>query len=186
MSPEQFTSEEIDGRSDVYSLALVVYEMLAGANPLGGSSAPEMLARRFTGEVPSLRESREVPEAVDSAIRKSLARTPADRYATAADLVNALRGGLSPTGETTRRPLHRNRIAGVVVGLAATAALHIQCTVVDGALIRDGLGSACRGIPVRRACRRSFCIPRRRPGRPDEPESRRRRRPAHRGSRAQS
>jgi serine/threonine-protein kinase len=131
MSPEQFTSEAIDGRSDVYSLALVLYEMLAGTNPLGGSSAPEMLARRFTGQVPSLRESREVPEVVDAAIRKSLARAPADRYSTAADLVNALRG-VSPARETTRSPLRRNRIAGILVGLAATAALLFSARTMFG------------------------------------------------------
>ena len=131
MSPEQFTSEPLDGRSDVYSLALVLYEMLAGANPLGGSSAPEMLARRFTGEVPSLRESRDVPDTVDSAIHKALAKAPADRHATAADFVNALRG-VTPPRETTRRPVRRDRVVRVLAGLAITVALALTAKTIVG------------------------------------------------------
>ena len=132
MSPEQFTtSESVDGRSDIYSLALVLYEMLAGRNPLSGSSAQEMLARRFTGDVPSLRGIRQIPESVDAAMRTALARTPADRYSTAADFVDALRRG-APVREAARTPVRRERAAGILAGLGATAAALITAWTMLG------------------------------------------------------
>ena len=123
MSPEQFTtSEDIDGRSDIYSLALVLHEMLAGANPLSGANAQEMLARRFSGQVPSLRGIRETPEAIDAAIHKALASTPADRFSTAAEFVDALKGSAPVEASTWRFP-RRRRVTGILVGVATTAAV---------------------------------------------------------------
>jgi len=142
MSPEQFTtSEEIDGRSDVYSLALVLHEMLAGTNPLGGTSAQEMLARRFSGQVPSLRDIREIPEAVDTAIRKALARTPADRYSTAAEFVDALKRSAPIQAPTLRFP-RWSRAAGTVAGVVATVVVLVTALNLMGP--RAGAGSAAR------------------------------------------
>ena len=83
MSPEQVTGE-VDGRSDVYSLACVVYEMLGGQPPFTGPTALAVLARHATEPVPALRGIRpEVPESVERALGRALAKDPADRYATA-------------------------------------------------------------------------------------------------------
>ena len=92
MSPEQAAGEsELDGRSDIYSLACVLYEMWAGAPPFVGSSAQAVMAMRFThraAEVSSVRDA--VPVWGSRAVAKALARDPAERYATAAHFAAAL------------------------------------------------------------------------------------------------
>ncbi len=92
MSPEQSTADRhLDARSDVYALASVCYEMLAGEPPFTGPTAQVVIARRLSQPPPSLRTTRPgVPEAVDAVVRRGLASAPADRYATAADFSAAL------------------------------------------------------------------------------------------------
>jgi TolB-like protein/Tfp pilus assembly protein PilF len=94
MSPEQSAGdEEVDARSDLYSLAGVLFEMLAGEPPFTGPNARAVLARRLTETAPSVRTFRpEVPAHVDAALRRALARYPADRYESAAELGEALAG----------------------------------------------------------------------------------------------
>ena len=93
MSPEQATADpQLDGRSDQYSLACVLYEMLAGEPPYTGPTAQAILARRLTDPVPSLRAARDtIPDFVEGAIRRALARTAADRFATMTAFADALR-----------------------------------------------------------------------------------------------
>jgi TolB-like protein/Flp pilus assembly protein TadD len=92
MSPEQAAGgKDLDPRSDIYSLATVLYEMLAGETPFAAPTAQAMIARRFMESPKPLRERREsVPEAVEQAVQKALARTTADRFATAAEFARAL------------------------------------------------------------------------------------------------
>ncbi|HEX5385526.1 MAG TPA: protein kinase [Gemmatimonadales bacterium] len=91
MSPEQAAGDAIDGRSDIYSLGCVLYEMLAGEPPYTGVSAQAIMAKRFSDPVPSVRRVRPVvPEAVDYAIQRALAQIPADRFGTAIELAQAL------------------------------------------------------------------------------------------------
>jgi TolB-like protein/Tfp pilus assembly protein PilF len=91
MSPEQAGGEsEVDGRSDLYSLACVLYEMLAGEPPFTGPTAQAVIAKRFVAPIPKVRATRDVPEPVDEAITRALARTPVDRYPTAAEFATAL------------------------------------------------------------------------------------------------
>jgi serine/threonine-protein kinase len=92
MSPEQATGErEVDGRSDIYSLGCVLYEMIAGAPPFAGPNAQAMIARRLAGPAPSLAVVRdEIPERLEWAVRKAMARAPADRFVTAEQFAIAL------------------------------------------------------------------------------------------------
>src|SRR2546422_3831970 len=101
MSPEQATGDtQLDGRSDLYSLACVLYEMLAGHPPFLGTSAREVLARHTLDPVPSLRTARRtVTGAVEAAIRPALAKAPADRFATAAAFAVALDRALAAPPE---------------------------------------------------------------------------------------
>lgn len=98
MSPEQAMAEaDIGARSDQYSLACVIYEMLAGEPPFTGPTAQVILVRRLTAPVPSLRAIREgVPDAVDRALERALARTPADRFPSVKAFAEALVTTVSP------------------------------------------------------------------------------------------
>jgi eukaryotic-like serine/threonine-protein kinase len=120
MSPEQATGDRaLDARSDVYSLASVLYEMLAGEQPYTGPTMQAILMKRLSEPVPRVRSGRpSVPEAVDAAIGKALATVPADRYATAAQFAQALDQAVTTTSGST--PAATPQAATVPVGPAAT------------------------------------------------------------------
>jgi len=102
MSPEQATADELDGRSDVYSLACVLYEMLAGTPPFTGASPREVMLRHVTEPVPSLRTERvAVPSAVTRALTRALAKSPTDRFATAGQFAEALATLATPATPAT-------------------------------------------------------------------------------------
>src|SRR5437773_11439584 len=83
MSPEQASAEpRLDGRSDQYSLASVLYEMLGGEPPYTGPTAQAIVAKRLTEPIPHLSTVRQVPPAVEAAVTTALATAPADRFAT--------------------------------------------------------------------------------------------------------
>ena len=92
MSPEQATGQgELDGRSDVYSLACVLFEMIAGEPPFKGDSAGAVITKRFIVTPPSVRQYRPgVSESLDRAIQRAMAPDRDIRYATAGDFAVAL------------------------------------------------------------------------------------------------
>jgi eukaryotic-like serine/threonine-protein kinase len=95
MSPEQATGDRgLDARTDLYSLATVLYEMLAGEAPFTGATAQAVIAKRLSGEIPRVRQVRpSVPEDVERAITRALAPVAADRQATLAQFAQALQPG---------------------------------------------------------------------------------------------
>jgi serine/threonine-protein kinase len=104
MSPEQAAGDPgVDGRTDLYSLACVLFEMLTGEPPFTGATPQAIIAKRFVSPIPKVRVARDVPEAVDDALTRALARTPVDRFATAAQFGEALRGinGSGPSEHAT-------------------------------------------------------------------------------------
>jgi len=92
MSPEQASAErDLDGRSDLYSLACVLYEMLAGQPPFAGSGARATMARHAIEPPPPIRSLRPtVPLAVELALQRGLAKSPSERFATMAEFCDAL------------------------------------------------------------------------------------------------
>ena len=92
VSPEQASGEtRIDGRSDQYSLACVLYEMLSGRKPFAGPTAQAVISRRFSEPVPSLRSVLPgAPEEVETALTKALARDADDRFPTTMEFARAL------------------------------------------------------------------------------------------------
>jgi serine/threonine-protein kinase len=106
MSPEQAAGEKnLDGRSDLYAVGCVVYEMLAGEPPFTGPTAQAIMARRLSDPVRPLRTVRSsVPPGVEQAVLRSLAKAAADRFDTVKQFAEALtRSGTAVTPVTRRR-----------------------------------------------------------------------------------
>jgi len=125
MSPEQASgSSEVDGRSDLYSLGCMLYEMLAG-RPVFVGSTESLLRQHMIAEPPAITTLRPaVPPQVTAAIARALAKTPADRYSPVGQFSEALRPVvLGPTGAETvampAAPQRKRRSALLTVGIAA-------------------------------------------------------------------
>lgn len=129
MSPEQATGDRIlDARSDVYSLAAVLYEMLAGEPPHTGPTAQAIIAKLLTERPVRLRVLRDtLPEGLDVSVARALSRVPADRYANAGDFIRALATADVPQRESG----HSKHWIPIAIGVGATA-LAIAAVVIAG------------------------------------------------------
>jgi putative two-component system response regulator len=133
MSPEQISGEPLSAASDRYALAVVAYEMLTGRLPFDGNSPASVLVSHMNKPMPSTPElGGEGSAHLEEVLRRGLAKDPNDRYASAADFIQALQPAVWPsaaTGDTTR--------------LARVGLRRQQVLVVDDSLPNRELIEAC-------------------------------------------
>jgi serine/threonine-protein kinase len=143
MAPEQASASQVDGRTDVYALGCVLYELLAGEAPFTGPTPQAIMAKRFAQPAPSVLIVRPtVPRTVDEAIRKAMAPVPADRFPSAAKFTEALDHWSSPALPATEPPpLVRQGVLNRLTRHQAAAV---------GALALIGLGAAAKSFLTRR------------------------------------
>ena len=137
MSPEQALADtDLDARSDIYSLACVAYEMIAGIPPFVGATPQAVMARRFGSPPPPLSETREgIPHHVVAAISKALLRAPADRWQTAREFGDALAAPVS--SESVQQVIHqveghRKHYGRVIAATLGVAAIGVAAYVAFG------------------------------------------------------
>lgn len=99
MSPEQWRGTGVDARSDLFSVGVVMYELLSGAKPFEGRHAEEIFSRLIQGPAPDIASACPgLPRPVCDVINRSLVKTPADRFSSAADMARALRVSATEAG----------------------------------------------------------------------------------------
>ncbi|MEQ9399252.1 MAG: protein kinase [Longimicrobiales bacterium] len=140
MSPEQTRTGEVDGRTDVWALGVVAYELLTGVRPFGADAPDAVLhAIRHDAPVPVRTRRAEVPEGLAVVVERCLEKDPEARFATAGEVAAALRGALEPGAGSAGPPRQGSRRNRVRAGMAAAA------VVVAGGLaavgVARGLGS---------------------------------------------
>ena len=147
MSPEQASGDEtLDGRSDVYSLACVLYEMLSGEPPFTGRTAQIVVARHCQDAPPSVRVVRpDLPRGIEGVLKTALAKVPADRYATA----HAFGERVDPAVWRERQPAPARRWRPQVIGTAlATFLIVLAAAALAAKLRRAASEPAIPGVGV--------------------------------------
>jgi len=151
MSPEQLSGDPVDGRSDLYSLALVFYRMLTGSVPFAATSVQEMMVKRLTDDPVRLAEARpdlSFPGGLQPVLDTALARTPAQRYQAVAKFaadVAAVTG--SPTsGDAQKTQLLDPTAGGVTQKISTTKSAPVKkrslVPVAVGVVVLLGAGGA--------------------------------------------
>src|SRR4051812_23983736 len=163
MSPEQCAGDrEIDGRSDLYSLGTVAYQMLTGEPPFIGGNTPAIMMKQVTERPVPLRQRRaDVPDDLERIVMRLLAKSPGDRFADGAALVAALDGGpVVPVRETIgERISYAQPVAGQALPFADDARARPEPTFADKFLapreeFRQRMMDAALSRAERRALRR--------------------------------
>ncbi|MGE5464774.1 MAG: protein kinase domain-containing protein [Syntrophothermus sp.] len=120
MAPEQAQGDEIDGRADIYSLGIILYEMLTGKQPYEADTPMGMAIKHITDPVPHiLTANPKLPAGMDTNIQKAMAKDKSDRYPTAVDMANALHEVLRAT--TTQMQTHVSPVVPATVVSKKTA-----------------------------------------------------------------
>ncbi len=165
MSPEQLTGDTLDGRSDLYALALVTFNMLTGMLPFTGQTTQEALLKRLTDRPLSLAEARSDlvwPPALQAVLDRALSRLASDRYQHASEfgdaIVAAVRG--MSTSEVEKAPTLV--IPGTVTGAASTSASGARAATSGArpsAAAPTMPSAAAAAAPVARTARDRYLVP---------------------------
>ena len=140
MSPEQASGEEVDGRSDLFALGCVLYEMLTGDVAFAGPSPSATIARRFVYSPPPISDSRpDVPAAVASAVARLLARPADERFPSGAHVVAALRSSETPPAGRPRASIAVERVRDSRAPSIAVIPFTNLSTDPENEYVSDGL-----------------------------------------------
>jgi hypothetical protein len=145
MAPEQLSGEGVDGRSDLFSLGVILYAMVTGHSPFQGNSATTVCFKVVNRDpMPASALDMDLPPALDAVISRAMAKDPARRYQRGSELAEDLRGLKSQTGSTTSSL----QVGSAIGGARANQA--ILNAKVAGLLQADQfLRSAARKMPVK-------------------------------------
>lgn len=159
MSPEQIRGEKLDGRSDLYSVGVTLYEMLSGQPPFNADSVMSLMMMHLNTPAPDLRSLRPgVPEGLVKVVEKALAKDPADRYQSGAEMTAALRReldvlqtGSATAGEAVQliQPTLRQSPSGhpLAAGISIVGPTAASTAAVNAANMGTaGIGTASAGI----------------------------------------
>ncbi len=121
MSPEQFMGAPVDGRSDLFSCGVILYQLLTGEKPFSGESTTTIMYKVLREEpVPPSELNVALPPALDAVVRKALAKSPADRYANGREFAQALQAALA--GQATPASVAPGTAASIALPAAPSAA----------------------------------------------------------------
>lgn len=137
MSPEQAAGDNVDGRSDIYSLGIVLYQMLSGGPPFDGVSSAKIIAQQLTATPQDIREVRsDVTPEVAGVLARMIHKDPAQRFQGAADVSRALVDALPTAAKNRVRPRRRlfSMLLKTLVGIGAAGCL-AAAAFVAGAVV---------------------------------------------------
>ena len=151
MSPEQGAGgRDIDARSDVYSLAVVAYEMLAGEPPFGGVTPQAVAAKHVHARIPDVRIVRPaIAAATQKVLEKGLAKVPADRFVSAVDFADALRRSAADDDSSRRQSRRRMMTGAVAGGVLALGVAVFTLRGVTSSSHADDRGATIGGVAPR-------------------------------------
>ncbi len=147
MSPEQIQGLPVDGRSDLFSAGVILYQFLTGERPFGGSSTTTMQKVLKQDPLPPSTLNVTLPEAVDAVVRKALAKRPEERYQSAQEFRDALAAALAPARAVVRPAAGADPDATVVRGGDATVLRGSEPTIVA----RPAAAAPATGSPAANA-----------------------------------
>jgi serine/threonine-protein kinase len=140
MSPEQAAGDAVDGRSDIYSLGIVLYQMLAGSPPFDGPSSASILAQQLTQDPAPIRQARpDVSEELAIVMERMLAKEPKKRFQTATEVSRALVDALPTAARNKIRVPLRRRLSSLLfkslLGLGVAGCLVSLAFLAGGAVV---------------------------------------------------
>jgi tRNA A-37 threonylcarbamoyl transferase component Bud32 len=160
MAPEQIQGQKVDGRTDIYALGIVLYEMLVGWAPFSATTPVAALYKQVNEPPPPLRQANiSVPDWLDAVVIKALAKRPQDRYQHSGEFAEALRQRRAPTRvpppvpagtpvpvtKKTGEQKRRKSIVPLLIG--AIVLLLVAVAVAAVVLFGDGSGGTPEGTP---------------------------------------
>lgn len=160
MAPEQIQGQKVDGRTDIYALGIVLYEMLTGWTPFSTTTPVATLYKQVNEPPPPLRQANiNIPAWLEATVLKALAKSPADRYQQASEFAEALRQRrapektATPVPAATRRtaakaeaPAKKGRLVPILIG--GIILLVLALAAIVAALLLGGDGGADATRPV--------------------------------------